>query len=476
MSLLNQAYDPEAFRKMGYELVDLLADHLATAEKGPERPVLPRRDPGELLVKYSSMLEGTGDFSVREFFSEVLADSIYLHHPGYVGHQVCAPVPLGALAGLASNLLNNGSAIFEMGPANTAMEKALLELLARAVGFPEGSDGVLTSGGSLGNLTALLAARRAKAAPGGAAPVGFLVSEACHYSNSKSLRMMGLEERSIIPVAVDSRHRIDPASLAPTLKSALAQGIRVIGLIANACTTGTGTYDDLPSLSDFCREHGLWLHVDGAHGAAPVFSERYRHLLKGIEAADSVVIDFHKMLLAPGLITAVLFRDGAASYRVFSEQASYLWNQPKDREWFDFSKRTVECTKLMMGLKVFVVLKAFGTGLYAEYVDRAYDLAREFARAIRRRERLELAQEPESNIVCFRFTGSGLSREELDLLNAGIRRRIVERGDFYIVQVQLRQGLFLRTSLMNPFTTLSDLERLLDQVVRTGEAGVSSIG
>jgi L-2,4-diaminobutyrate decarboxylase len=416
------------------------------------------------------MLDQAGEGSIGELFAEVLTDSIHLHHPRYVGHQVCAPVPLGAIAGLAGDLLNNGSAIFEMGPANTAMERAVIKRTAGAIGFSVEADGVLTSGGSLGNLTALLAARSAGWVPDDPRPPGFLVSEACHYSNSKALRIMGLEEGSIIPVAVDEEYRIDPDAVDAAMERAASNGVRVIGLIANACTTGTGSYDDLVKLSEFCRERKLWLHVDGAHGVAPVFSKRYRHLLRGLEAADSVVIDFHKMLLAPGLITAVLFREGSDSYRTFSEKASYLWSKDQEREWFDFSKRTLECTKLMMGLKVFAVLKAFGTGLYAEYVDHSYDLAREFAASIQRRGRIELAQQPESNIVCFRLLDRDSSPEELDRLNASIRRKIVDRGDFYVVQVQLRKGLFLRTALMNPFTTIQDLERLLDLVEEVGRS------
>ena len=183
---------------MGHELVDLLAGYLSTAREGLPLPVLPKREPEEMLRKYSGMLERPGGFSVREFFGEVVDDSNHIHHPGYVGHQVCAPVPLGAVAGLAANLLNNGSAVFEMGPANTAMERSVLLLTARAMGFPAGADGVLTSGGSLGNLTALLAARSAKSLPEDARPIAFLVSEASHYSNPKSLRIMGLEDRSIV--------------------------------------------------------------------------------------------------------------------------------------------------------------------------------------------------------------------------------------------------------------------------------------
>lgn len=469
-SLLDKAYDPENFRLKGHELVDLLADYLAEARRGDSNmPVLPNRDPEEMFRKYRALLTDEPELSVHDFFGEVLNDCNHIHHPRYVGHQVCAPAPLGAVAGLAATLLNNGSAVFEMGPANTAMERVVLKLTAEALGYPDGADGVMTSGGSLGNLTALLGARKAKSDPEDPRPMAFLVSEASHYSNQKSLRIMGFEDRAIIPVAVDEVYRIDPGALEPTIAKAEQQGFRVIGMIANACTTGTGTYDDLPRLADFCRQRDLWLHVDGAHGVAPIFSERYRNLLKGIDQADSVVIDYHKMLLAPGLITAVLFRNGSDSYRTFAEKASYLWSREDEKEWFNFSKRTIECTKLMMGLKVFTVLKAYGAGLYSEYVDKVYGLAREFAELIRRTPGFELAQEPESNIVCFRLVVPGLAPEELDNLNARIRQRIVESGEYYIVQVQLKKGLFLRTALMNPFTGLDDLKRLLELVAEWRE-------
>lgn len=466
-SKLKRAYDPKTFRTMGHELVDLLADHLTRMLNTPDTPVLPRMEPAELLEKYRMELSHDEPFNAPRFFEDFLSCSIHLHNPGYVGHQVGAPAPLGALAGLIAEFLNNGSAIFEMGPANSAMEKVVLEVTAQALGFPASADGVFTSGGSLGNLTALLAALKIQLVKKeGADPIrpAFLVPETSHYSVAKALRIMGFSSHSIVEVPTDPDDRIDILALPGILDQTADRGLTPVGLVANACSTATGSYDDLRQLSDFSRENELWLHIDGAHGVAPIFSSRYRSLLDGIEHADSVVIDFHKMLMAPALTTAVIFRNGTHSYRTFAEKASYLWHRGEEQTWYDFSKRTMECTKLSMGVKVYSVLKAYGTGIFAEQVDTLYDLARSFATEVKRRKDFELALDPESNIVCFRVVKEGTDPDTLDRINSRIREKVIRIGDFYIVQARLRKGLFLRTALMNPFTTVAQLRRLLDQV------------
>jgi len=453
---------------MGHELVDQLSDYLGTVLRGKSLPpVLPDRNPDELAAKYRTLLEDRKPFQVRDFFESVLDDSIHLHHPGYIGHQVSAPAPLGAIAGFFGDLLNNGSAIFDMGPANIAMEKILVDLTCRRLGFSNDGDGIFTSGGSIGNLTALLAAVRIRSASGrsSGARLAFLVPEQSHYSIAKSLKIIGVEA---VSVPADGVYRMRLDRLPSLLERANRAGLKVIGIVANACSTATGSYDNLEKAASFSERHGLWLHVDGAHGAAAVFSDRYRPLLKGIERADSVVIDFHKMLMTPSLVTAVLFRQSEHSYRTFAEKASYLWSGEEAGEWFNLSKRTLECTKRSLGLMVFTMLKAYGKELFTENIDYLYELAQSFASLIHSRDLFELAMEPQSNIVCFRYQEKGLDTGRLNRLNERIRDQVVRKGNFYLVQASLRGNLFLRTALMNPFTRIDDLERLLDEIEQIG--------
>jgi L-2,4-diaminobutyrate decarboxylase len=238
----------------------------------------------------------------------------------------------------------------------------------------------------------------------------------------------------------------------------------VLGVVASACSTATGAFDPIEPIADFCEQHGLWLHVDGAHGAALALSPKHRHLLRGIERADSVIWDAHKMLLQPALVTAVLFRDQRHSAGAFAQDASYLLDTAHDDAWFDLASRTFECTKRMMSFKLYATLAVFGPALFDAYVTRVVDLARDFAALLRRTDDFEVAVDPECNIVCFRhrpasFTGPD---EALDELQASIRRRVIASGAFYPVQTRLDGRLWLRTTLMGPFTTIEDLGRLID--------------
>ncbi len=470
--LLRRAYDPEAFRERGRALVDALADYLARARAG-EGPVLPWLEPAAQRARWPAEFPaggGGGEESGAALARRVLAASIHLHNPRYVGHQTAPALPEGALADLASSFLNNGMAVYEMGPAATAIEHNVVGWLAGALGFGPGAGGALTSGGSLGTLSALLAARQAHAGfdawEGGAhagPPLALLASDQAHYCVDRAARVMGWGRGGVVPVPSDARFRMRPEGLAGALAAARAAGRHVVAVVACAGSTATGAYDPLEPVADFCARHGLWLHVDGAHGASAALSPRYRGLLAGVERADSVVWDAHKMLLMPALLTAVIYRDGRRAPEAFRQSASYLFAAEGDAAGDDdLGRRTFECTKRMMGFQLYAALAAHGPTTFGAFVERAYDLARAFAGAIEGAGDFELAAPPEANIVCFRLRPPGLDAgPALDALQERARERVVRSGAFYLVRTRLPAGLFLRVTLMNPFTTEADLEGLL---------------
>jgi len=348
--------------------------------------------------------------------------------------------------------------------SGTAMECRVVAWMARLMGFGPEADGVLTSGGSIGNLTAFLAMRQAKTAPDDSRPMAVLVSEHAHYSVLRAAKIMGWGGDGAITVPADERFKLRVDALPERLRHAEALGRRVVGVVGSACTTATGTYDPLDAIADFCDAHELWFHVDAAHGAPAALSDKYREHLKGVERADSVVFDAHKMMLMPALVTAVLFRNGDDSYRIFEERASYLLDKGAREEWYNIGHRTLECTKRMLSLKVYTTLMCYGTRFFADYVTRQYDLAQRFAELLRAAPDFELGAEPESNIVCFRYRPAGVTDDVSDALQAGIRSRIVHSGDFYIVQTRLPKGLFMRVTLINPLTTEDHLVALLARV------------
>jgi L-2,4-diaminobutyrate decarboxylase len=194
------------------------------------------------------------------------------------------------------------------------------------------------------------------------------------------------------------------------------------------------------------------MHVDGAHGASFALSTKHRSLVAGIERADSVVWDAHKMLLCPALVTAVLFKDGRDAFAAFhASDASYLFDAEGGRPKLDSGLRTLECTKSMMVLMPYVALAVHGEAHVARYLDDIVDLAHDFADRVANTPGLEVAVPPMCNIVCFRGPG------DMDAL----RQRLLEAGDHYVVKTQLRGETWLRTTLINPRTTLGDLDRLI---------------
>jgi L-2,4-diaminobutyrate decarboxylase len=471
---LDSAFDPQAFQCLGHRVVDLLAEHMASAARR-EGPVLPAFTPAESLERWPADFPARGGADPIALLAQVAADSNHLHHPRYVGHQVTSPLPWSALLDFVGAFLNNGSAVYEMGPVSTAMERSVVRWFAARIGFePQTADGVLTHGGSAGNLTALLAARQ-HAAPcdvweEGLAPAGALrliASDQTHYSVRRSAQIMGLGGRSVVPIPTDAQFRMRPEALATALREAKAENSTVVAVVASAGSTATGAVDPLEAIAEICEEHGVWMHVDGAHGGGAVVSDRLRTALRGIERADSVVIDAHKMLLAPALATLVIFRDGRRSFETFSQQAAYIFGgQDPAETWYDLAQRTLECTKRMLGLQVYASLKVLGTDFFAAYVERMYDLGRTFGALVAGRPYWELATAPEANIVCFRYAPPHI--QDANEFQLRVREAIVCEGSFYLVKTMLRGKAYLRCTLINPRTEASDLEALLLRVEAEG--------
>ena len=466
---VHSAYDPEEFRENGHKLIDTLADYMQNCLNNEDFPVLPWKDPIEQEKYWKGIFNSQDELSVDDFFKDFLERSIHIHHPKYIGHQVVPPLPVTALSALIEALTNNGMAIYEMGPAASAMEKSVIDWMLDLIGWGKDSNGLMTSGGSLGNLTALLAIRQDYKEKdiwedGNANNLVVMVSDESHYSIERAVRIMGFGEKGIIKIPVDEKFRIKTEMLPGILEESQKNGLEVIALVGNACSTSTGKYDNLNELGDFCQENDIWFHVDAAHGGPALFSDKYKHFVSGIHKADSILIDFHKMMLTPALTTAVFYKNGNKSYEAFAQKASYLLNKKGEINWWDGAGRTIECTKKPMAVKVFLMIKLYGKKLFDQFVTNTFNLAREFTEEIESSDDFDLAVKPDSNIVCFRLKPKDLSDKDLNALNNLIRNRLKENGRFYIVQTSINGNTFLRVSIMNPFTTIEILKELLAEI------------
>jgi L-2,4-diaminobutyrate decarboxylase len=361
--------------------------------------------------------------------------------------------------------------IYEMGAVANAVEGVVVEWMAEGVGWGPGAGGVLTHGGSLANLTGLLAARAAAApsawSEGVDGGLAVLAPPSAHYSIKRSVAMLGLGERAVVPLEVDELERIVPQRLGEAVERAEAAGLRPMALVAAACATSTGLHDDLEAAGRFCGERGIWFHVDAAHGASALLSPRHRGLLSGIERADSVVWDAHKMLRTSSLCAAVLVRDVRRLDAAFRQSASYLIYEDAEGAGPDLLGRQVECTKAPLGLKVFMNLAWRGQHGLGEYVAAQYEKTVRFWELISAREGFECLCRPESNILCFRF-----GRD--DALQVELRERLLAEGRFHLSSTVVSGRRWLRMSVMAPATGERTIEQLLDAIERLarGERGL----
>ena len=232
-----------------------------------------------------------------------------------------------------------------------------------------------------------------------------------------------------------------------------------MAVVATAGSTATGSFDDLDRIGRLCEAHGLWLHVDGAHGASALFSPTHRPRLAGLERARSIAWDPHKMMLMPLAASVVLVRDERDLEAAFSQKAPYLFH---GRGW-DQGVRSFQCSRRLDAMKVWVALQRYGASGFGAVYDRLCDTARELHAAVARRPDFEPLHEPESNILCFRYRGGGsLGPEAQDALNLRLRQEYNRSGEGWITTTLLGGRRVLRCAIMNPRTTAGDVARVLD--------------
>lgn len=474
---IRPAYDIDLFRQTGHALVEQLAAHLG-GKLDRAGPVLPWQSRQANLavareILHASPRPAPSAERFQELFATLLARGMNLHHPRYIGHQVPPASPLAAWFDALASATNTVMAIYEMGPFATAAELALIEELGGRIGFAAGSfTGLVTSGGSLANLTALLTARnvalgdawQAGTQAHGRQPVLVAHAEA-HYCIARSAGILGLGARQVVKCRLDAKRRIEPQALEETLSDLRARNVPIVAVAASACATPIGAFDPLVDLAAICQKHDVWLHVDAAHGGAACLSRRYRHLVAGLDQADSLIWDAHKMLFVPALCAFVFYRDRRHQTAAFEQDAPYIFDADEaEIAEFDTGLRTIECTKRAAVFGLWGLWSLFGPELFADLVDLTFSLGRVFYEQLRASPDFTPLHEPECNIVVFRYTPPEFAdwpTERVSRFQKALRHAVIESGEFYLVPAAVNGVAALRTTIMNPLTTASDLEALL---------------
>ena len=481
------AYDPELLRTAGGRLAEMLAEHTAHVQSAGGR-VLNWEEPPANIEAAAGYLASHPDppdaKTLNDRFATLVEAMLSRGHnlldPRYMGHQVPASVPIAGLFDAVGSVTNQVMAIYEMGPWASSVEQAMIDVLGREVGFAEGTfGGLVTHGGSLANLTALLTARNVAipdAWTGGLvscdpAPVVVVHGDA-HYSVGRAAGVLGLGTGQIVRAALDDRRRIDPEQLDAQLAKLRAEGRPIVAVAACACATPIGAFDPLDDIADVCGRHGVWLHVDAAHGAAACLSERHAHLVSGLARADSVVWDAHKMLFVPALCAFVFYKDRQHRFEAFQQEAPYLFDvaSPGLAE-YDSGLKTFECTKRAAVFGLWGVWSMFGRSLFADMVDVTFALGRQFYEKIVAAPDFEPLHEPECNIVAFRYLPKSLrasTPEEIGAFQLAVRRQVVRSGEAYIVPTTADGQAALRVVLINPLTREEHLDGLLESIRNHG--------
>ncbi|KAA3616852.1 MAG: aminotransferase class I/II-fold pyridoxal phosphate-dependent enzyme [Calditrichaeota bacterium] len=424
------------------------------------------------LEGYTSRGGLTGE-NLSTFLKKYLSYSTRLHHPLYLGHQCAAPHYSSALGAFINSFTNNVANVYEMGPASASIEYFLVNWMLGKIGWKKSptqidetyydskfGGGVFVDGGSIANLTALIIAR-SKIAPdvwknGNPSNLAILLPQESHYSLSKAAGILGIGENSIYALDIDNNGAIIPDKIENTYKKLIKDGKKPIALVANACSTSVGIYDPLEEIADFCNKNEIWFHVDGAHGASALVSDKYKGLLKGVNKADSLTWDAHKLLQVPSLCAALLVRDHRYLDQGIHQEASYLFHE-KIQPGFDLIQRTIETTKSGLGEKLFFVLGAIGEKGLADFIEDRYQLTEEAYFYINQLEDFECPVHPQSNILCFRIEGEDKTQIE-------IRNQMSTEGSYYFTTAMFNNKRYLRLVFMSPNTTLSNIKQLVTKI------------
>ena len=489
---IQTAYNPQLLEMAGHRLVDLVAEHLRNIESSHEC-VLNWTDPAENVEVAATSLSdfaphdacSTGDperlaGQFEELVRLALSRGLNLHDPRYVGHQVPASVPLAGLFDAVGAITNQVMAIYEMGPWATAVERALVDELGQLIGWRKGDfSGLVTHGGSLANLTALLTARNVsleqaweRGVPHDGPPPVIVVHSDAHYSVMRAAGVLGLGTDNVLRAPLDEQRRIDPNQLDELLTSLRKKGHAIVAVAACACATPIGAFDPLESVADVCRKHDVWMHVDAAHGGSACFSRRHRHLVTGLDRADSVVWDAHKMLFVPALCAFVFYRNKEHRFEAFQQNAPYLFDPsaPGIAD-YDSGLKTVECTKRAATYGLWGTWAMFGPQLFEDLVDVTFDLGRVFHEKLAAAPDFEPLHKPQCNIVAFRHIPDCLrdaTPEQIGRFQLDLRRELIQSGEFYIVPTTADGVGALRVTIINPLTTSDHLDDLMAALRRHG--------
>jgi len=485
----------QAMSELSEQMAALVADYFARL---PGLPVFPDTSAQQVSESLSRELpiEGTAVEQIVDDCRAIINASRHNGHPRFFGYVASPSTPVAAYADLLSSALNANVTSWRSAPAATEIEKTVVRWLSTLIGYGADARGLLTSGGSLANLNALLIAHRSRAHAEasrrglwGETRMTLYASDQIHMSIPKAADVLGLGRDQLRLVKTDARFRLDVRDLRLSIEADTLQGLKPFCVVGSAGTVNTGAVDPLSEIARICEEHDLWFHVDGAYGALGSLDERKRSLFDGIARADSVSLDPHKWLYAPVDCGCLLFRDAAKAQRAFAtNDADYIKvHEEATDESFAFWDYGLELSRRFRALKIWMMLKYYGARRVRAAISEDNDLAAYLAECIDAAEDFELLAPVELSICCFRYVPPDIRQKlmdtddagerarlyaELDALNARIMHSVQRGGRAYLSNVTLNGSYGLRACIVNFRTTRDDILETLE-IVRTAARAIN---
>jgi aromatic-L-amino-acid/L-tryptophan decarboxylase len=452
--------DREEMRRLGYRTVDLLVDRIAGLGDGPvwrgatraEMEERLREPPPESPCDSGELLEGLE--------RDVLAFAGHHDHPRFFGFVPSCPTWPGILGDFVAAGTNVFAGTWLQSAGPSTAELVVIDWFRQWLDWPPQTSGILVSGGSQANLTALACAREAVPGAKSDRAVLYLSSEG-HSSVPRAIRVLGFRDDQVHLVPVDEVHRMRPDALAAAIRLDVAAGRQPFLVVANAGSTNTGAVDPLDEVADVCREHRLWLHVDGAYGAFAVLTERGRAALRGIERVDSATLDPHKWLYQPYETGCVLVREGTLLGEAFNIMPDYLQDTLVGGREVNFADRGIQLTRSSRALKLWLSLKYFGVGAFRAAIDRSLDVAAHAQKVVEETPELELLTPAMLGVVCFRRRYPELGERAAERANAELGERLRHSGEGLVSSTRIGDRYALRMCVLNHRSSEADVERVL---------------
>jgi aromatic-L-amino-acid decarboxylase len=465
----------EALEEMSSEVAKLVFEYFTHIS---ERPVMPPNYAGKTKAAVNTELPQQGR-PLQELLDEcraVMDLSRHNGHPRFFGYVASPSTPAGAYADLIASTLNANITCWRSGPAGTEIEQLVVRWLGSLIRYSDGAKGLLTSGGSMANMIALLiASRRLSGAAtsrkglwNAGPPMTLYASREVHMSIPKAMDILGFGRDQVRLVDCDAGLKMRVDDLVTRIKADKEKGFRPFCVVGSAGTVGTGTVDPLNEIADVAREFDLWFHVDGAYGAPGILDPRKSELFAGLERADSVSLDPHKWLYVPVDAGCLLLRDFAMAAAAFgTEEADYIQlHGQQDDTAFAYWDYGIELSRRFRALKVWLTLGYYGAQKIAGAISGDIAMAEYMGELVSRADDFELLAPVELSICCFRYVPPGLkpSDDELNRLNEQILTVVQKGGRAYVSNANVNGKFALRACITNFRTTKSDIELTLEVV------------